>query len=180
MRWRWRPGSGPRARAGPTAWDGGLVNKVITAASTSSVCLLFVHKLTLSSVIRNLSISSANSDGSRGPREGWPVVCCLSGQSSSVHQLPSPYQDNNITAARQSYKDKSAAAGPVIIISARSRLRADGVVTGLPILLGLGWQAARAGYPHISAHGEPSAAGHHGDGRLIISEIIVMCKVEHI
>ena len=129
MRWRWRPGSGPRARAGPTAWDGGLVNKVITAASTSSVCLLFVHKLTLSSVIRNLSISSANSDGSRGPREGWPVVCCLSGQSSSVHQLPSPYQDNNITAARQSYKDKSAAAGPVIIISARSRLRADGVVT---------------------------------------------------
>ena len=96
MRWRWRPGSGPRARAGPTAWDGGLVNKVITAASTSSVCLLFVHKLTLSSVIRNLSISSANSDGSRGPREGWPVVCCLSGQSSSVHQLPSPYQDNNI------------------------------------------------------------------------------------
>ena len=123
MRWRWRPGSGPRARAGPTAWDGGLVNKVITAASTSSVCLLFVHKLTLSSVIRNLSISSANSDGSRGPREGWPVVCCLSGQSSSVHQLPSPYQDNNITAARRSYKDKSAAAGPVIIISARSRLR---------------------------------------------------------
>ena len=42
---------------------------------------------------------------------------------------PSPYQDNNITA-RQSYEDNSAAAGTVIISSARSRLRADGVVSG--------------------------------------------------
>ena len=63
---------------------------------------------------------------------------------------PSPYQDNNITAARQSYEDNSAAAGPVIIISARSRLRADGVVTGddAAYLLCGGW-AGRPPGPDI-------------------------------
>ena len=72
---------------------------------------------------------------------------------AAVSQCPSvpssPYQDNNITA-RQSYKDNSAAAGPVIIISARSRLRADGVVTGddAAYLLCGGW-AGRPPGPDI-------------------------------